>query len=58
MSTYPSIHFSLDEDTLEITVGCLVFVGCVCTCGVVCGVGGGGVCVGCCVVVVRVCGVW
>ena len=22
-STYPSIHFSLDEDTLEITVGCL-----------------------------------
>ena len=21
--TYPSIHFSLDEDTLEITVGCL-----------------------------------
>ena len=21
-STYPSIHFSLDEDTLEITVGC------------------------------------
>ena len=20
--TYPSIHFSLDEDTLEITVGC------------------------------------
>ena len=27
--TYPSIHFSLDEDTLKITVGCLV-------CGVVC----------------------
>ena len=26
--TYPSIHFSLDEDNLEITVGCLV-------CGVV-----------------------
>ena len=23
-STYPSIHFSLDEDTLKITVGCLV----------------------------------
>ena len=23
MSTYPSIHFSLDEDTLKITVGCL-----------------------------------
>ena len=22
-STYPSIHFSLDEDTLKITVGCL-----------------------------------
>ena len=22
MSTYPSIHFSLDEDTLKITVGC------------------------------------
>ena len=21
VSTYPSIHFSLDEDTLEITVG-------------------------------------
>ena len=21
--TYPSIHFSLDEDTLKITVGCL-----------------------------------
>ena len=32
--TYPSIHFSLDEDTLKITVGCLV-------CGVCCG----GVCV-------------
>ena len=29
MSTCPSIHFSLDEDTLKITVGCLV-------CGVVC----------------------
>ena len=29
-STYPSIHFSLDEDTLKITVGYLV-------CGVVCG---------------------
>ena len=38
-STYPSIHFSLDEDTVEITVGCLV------CCGGVC----------CCVVVVRVC---
>ena len=24
VSTYPSIHFSLDEDTLKITVGCLV----------------------------------
>ena len=35
-STYPSIHFSLDEDTLKITVGCLV-------CGVVCGVVCGGV---------------
>ena len=31
-------------------------VGCVCTFGIVCGVGGGGVC--CCVVVVRVRGVW
>ena len=31
--TYPSIHFSLDEDTLKITVGCLVCVVC-----------GGGVC--------------
>ena len=30
-SAYPSIHLSLDEDTLKITVGCLV-------CGVVCGV--------------------
>ena len=38
-STYPSIHFSLDEDTLEITVGCLV-------CGVVCVV--------CCVLCVHV----
>ena len=28
-STYPSIHFSLDEDTLKITVGCLVCVWCV-----------------------------
>ena len=28
--TYPSNHFSLDEDTLKITVGCLV-------CSVVCG---------------------
>ena len=26
--TYPSIHFSLDEDTLKITVGCLVCVVC------------------------------
>ena len=33
--TYPSIHFSLDEDTLEITVGCLV-CGLVCVCGVLC----------------------
>ena len=32
LCTYPSIHFSLDEDTLKITVGCLV-----CACGV-CGV--------------------
>ena len=48
LCAYPSIHFSLDEDTLKITVGCLV-------CGVVCVVCcGGGVC--CCVVVVRVCG--
>ena len=38
MSTYPSIHFSLDEDTLKIKVGCLV-------CGVVCVVCCGGVCV-------------
>ena len=37
LCTCPSIHFSLDEDTLKITVGCLV-------CGVVCGV------VWCCVV--------
>ena len=29
LCTCPSIHFSLDEDTLKITVGCLV-------CGVVC----------------------
>ena len=84
VSTYPSIHFSLDEDTLKITVGlsglwCVVFcvcmwrvcVGCVCTCGVVCGVGGvwvvcvymwrvcgvGGVWVVCVHVVLRVCGV-
>ena len=35
-------------------VWCWWCVGCVCTCGGVCGVGG--VC--CCVVVVRVCGVW
>ena len=35
LSTCPSIHFSLDEDTLKITVGCLV-------CGVV---SCGGVCV-------------
>ena len=32
-STYPSIHFSLDEDTLKITVGCLV---CCVVCVVVC----------------------
>ena len=32
LCTYPSIHFSLDEDTLKIPVGCLV-----CACGV-CGV--------------------
>ena len=31
LCTCPSIHFSLDEDTLKIMVGCLV-------CGVVCGV--------------------
>ena len=31
LCTCPSIHFSLDEDNLKITVGCLV-------CGVVCGV--------------------
>ena len=52
-STYPSIHLSLDEDTLKITVGCQV-------CGVWCGV----VCVVwccvvlCCVGVVVWCGVW
>ena len=51
LCTCPSIHFSLDEDTLKITVGCLVCgvvcvcacgvcgVWVVCTCGVVCGVG-------------------
>ena len=33
LCTYPSIHFSLDEDTLKITVGCLV-CGVVCVCGV------------------------
>ena len=33
LCTCPSIHFSLDEDTLKITVGCLV-CGVVCVCGV------------------------
>ena len=59
-STYPSIHFSLDEDTLEITVGCplcaypsihvdtlKITVGCL-VCGVVCW----------CVVVVCVVVMW
>ena len=63
LCTCPSIHFSLDEDTLKITVGCLV---CGVVCGVVCVVCCGGVvvvvCCGgvlwWCVVVVRVCGVW
>ena len=41
LCTCPSIHFSLDEDTLKITVGCLVW-----WCGVVCGVVC--VCVVCC----------
>ena len=45
--TYPSIHFSLDEDTLKITVGCL-------ECGVVCGV----LCFCVCVCACGVCGVW
>ena len=52
-STYPSIHFSLDEDTLKITVGCLVCGLCVYMWCVVLVV-----CVCCFVVVVRVCGVW
>ena len=33
LCTCPSIHFSLDEDTFKITVGCLV-CGVVCVCGV------------------------
>ena len=48
LCAYPSIHLSLDEDTLKFTVGCLV---CVVVCGVL-----WWLC--CCVVVVRVCGVW
>ena len=47
LCTCPSIHFSLDEDTLKITVGCLVcgvWVVCVHVVLCVC-VGGGGVCV-------------
>ena len=56
--TYPSIHV---EDTLKITVGCLVcgVVCCVlCVHVVLCVVLVVVVCVCCCVVVVRVCGVW
>ena len=43
LSTCPSIHLSLDEDTLKITVGCLV-CGVVCVCGVLCLVCACGVC--------------
>ena len=49
--TYPSIHFSLDEDTLKITVGCPV---CGVVCGVVCVVRCGGVLCGMCDVYVHV----
>ena len=35
LCAYPSIHFSLDEDTLKITVGCRLCCERVCTLGVV-----------------------